>query len=100
MPYNYDVLPRAQRHLEESIEYYQLHSDTAASNFIKNFKNALATICNDSLTTRQSYRGFFHYYLNKFPFTIIYSINEFKNLVTIRAIYHQKRNPKGKYRKL
>jgi len=72
----------------------------AADNFIKSADITLKLICDNPTRWRNTYKNFHELSLRKFPFTIIYEI-EFQNeLVIVSAIYHDKRSPRKKYRKI
>jgi plasmid stabilization system protein ParE len=38
--------------------------------------------------------------LKKYPYSIVFLVDEEQKLVVISSIFHQKRNPKTKYKKL
>lgn len=49
---------------------------------------------------RIKFKNYHEIRLRKYPFTIIYFIEEDEQLIIISAIYYNKRNPKKKYRRL
>lgn len=87
--FNYDR--RAERELEQAIDYYQERSQRAASNFLKDYENSLNHILNfpegapikEKLVRARS--------LLHFPFTIHYMFHD--NIVHIVAVAHQSRHP-------
>ncbi|MBD0367999.1 MAG: type II toxin-antitoxin system RelE/ParE family toxin [Flavisolibacter sp.] len=48
---------------------------------------------------KKSYKQFHEVDLKKFPYSILYLINEKEKQVVISSIYHHRRNPEKKYRK-
>lgn len=48
---------------------------------------------------KKSYKQFHEVVLKKFPYSILYLINEKEKQVVISSIYHHRRNPEKKYRK-
>ena len=49
---------------------------------------------------RKTYKEFREIQLEKYPFNIIYLVNEAKVEVIISSLYHHQRNPKRKYKNL
>jgi plasmid stabilization system protein ParE len=100
MIYKYILHEHAQKDYEGSIKWYLKRSSQAADNFIKAVDNTLKLICEDPTRWRNTYKNFHELGLRKFPFTIIYEIDLQNELVIVSAIYHHKRNPRKKYRRI
>ncbi len=98
MPYQYKFHPAAQEEYESSVSWYLSRSSTAASNFVISVDGGLLNICNDPKKYRNEYKNYYEFILYKYPYTVIYTIEEHQNLIIIIAIYHQKRQPHNKYR--
>lgn len=98
MPYTLIFHPAAQKEYTDSIEWYLERSIKAASNFIKSIDKSFASLREDPKRNRNVYKHYFQYILLKYPFTIIYTVEEEQQVVVIIAIYHQKRTPENKYR--
>lgn len=87
--FNYDS--RAERELEQAIDYYQERSRLAASNFLRDYENSLNCILRypegapikDKMVRARS--------LSHFPFTIHYIYHD--NIVYIVGLAHQSRHP-------
>lgn len=99
MSYDYILLENAQKDYEDSLVWYDERSSQAADNFIVEIHKTITLICEHPARWRNRYKDFYELTLKQFPFTIVYKINDQKELIVISAIYHHKRNPKGKYRK-
>ena len=99
MNYSYQLHERAQQDYEEALQWYVQRSQRAAENFVVAVDNALALICEHPARWRNQYKHYYELGLKKYPYTVIYSIEEDKQLIVVSAIYHHKRNPKKKYRK-
>ncbi len=99
MSYAYILHKHAQQDYEQSLEWYMERSVEAAEKFVIAIDNALQLICDNPTRWRNKYKNFHEISLKKYPFTIIYTIDEDKSLVVVSSIYHHKRNPQGKYRK-
>ena len=100
MSYRYIFHEHAQQDYEQSLEWYTKRSVDAAEKFVVGIDNALELICGNPKRWRNKYKNFHEIRLKKYPFTIIYAIEIDKDLVVIFSVYHHKRNPKGKYRKI
>lgn len=88
---------KALEEYEKSVEWYGQRSTRAAENFIVAVKEKLEIIKNHPTRNKKKYKNYYEASLKKYPFTIVYIIEE--STIVIIAIYHHKRNPKKKYRK-
>ena len=100
MSYNYILHAHAQQYYEQSLKWYMERSIVASERFVVAINNALQLICDNPTRWRKKYKNFHEISLKKYPFTIIYTIEEDKAIVVVSSIYHHKRNHKGKYRKI
>lgn len=71
----------------------------AAANFVKEMDKAIAIICSQPDRFHTTYKSFRETPLKKYPFYIIYTIEEQKNVVLIFSVYHFKKKPARKYRR-
>lgn len=99
MGYQHYFEPRALKEYVAAIKWYKKRSDKAAANFVKEMDDAISIICTDPFRFRISYKLFREISLKKYPFYIIYSIEETKKQVLIFSVFHHKRNPVIKFRK-
>lgn len=97
--YNYIVHPIAQQEYETSIEWYAIRSEQTTRNFILNVEKTIAAICLNPHQFRNEYKIFYELGVKKYPFSIIYSIDDSDKIVMITSIFHHKRNPQKKYKK-
>ena len=98
MAYKYKLHPEAQEKYESSVSWYLKRSLKAASNFVKVVDKGFVKICNDPKRFRNEYKHYYEFTIHRYPFTIVYTIEESRQLIMIVAIYHQKREPANKYR--
>ena len=82
---------------EKSILWYLLRSPQAAENFARELHNKLKIVRNNPRLFNRRYKHFYEVNLYKYPFTVVYVIEESLQRIYIVSIYHQKRNPKRKY---
>jgi len=100
MSFQYILHKAAQQDYEEAVQWYMERSEQAASGFVSVIDSALQLVCNFPDRWRNEYKHFYELGVKKYPYTIIYSIEKAKQLIIVSAIYHHKRNPKKKYRKI
>jgi len=84
---------------EQAVYWYREHSVSAMNNFIKAVDGKIKDICTAPTLYRNTYRKYRETQLSKFPYSIVYLVDEQTRIVTITSIYHHKRNPKRKYKK-
>lgn len=89
---------RAYKEYIETISWYKERSLQASENFVTIVGNILISIAEFPYSYRNNYKHFYEIKTKRFPFTIIYFIDENKKLIVITTIFHQKRNPLRKYR--
>jgi plasmid stabilization system protein ParE len=99
MKYKYRFDPIAANEYEAAYSWYIERSQKAADKFITTVEEAIDTICSDPHRYRKSYKDLREVILKKYPFYLIYSIDEKKKIILIVSVYHQKRNPDKKYLK-
>ena len=99
MNYTTTFRKRAAKEYLEAIAWYKERSLTAAEKFVKAVNETLAKIESEPNYFRKSYNQFHEAKTRKFPYSIIYFIDEEKNRAVITSIFHQKRNPYYKFGK-
>lgn len=97
MSYKYFFHEAAQKDYEDAVRWYWGKSDKVAKEFITAIDNTLELIYNNPTRWRNEYKFYFELSLKRFPYTIIYSIDNEQKLINVLAVFHQKRNPIEKY---
>ena len=97
MTYSYKFNEAAQIEYEGALEWYLERGQKAAEGFVNSIDAALLKICTYPLRYRNTYKHFYEIGLKKYPFILIYSIEEPDNVIIVWKIFHHKRNPKRKY---
>ena len=93
MSYLIAYQPRAIAEYEASALWYKERSILAAEN-LESAVNKKISILRTHLTRyRKTYKEFREIRLDKYPFNIIYLVEEVKMKVIISSLYHHKRNP-------
>jgi toxin ParE1/3/4 len=92
MAYKIIVSPRAQKEIENAIDYYTLYSTNAPQSFINLLKDTYITLeTNPFFSVR--YKNIRALKINKFPYSLYFVINETQNTVRVLSCFHNKRNP-------
>lgn len=92
MAYKIIVSPRAQKEIENAVDYYALYSVDAPINFIASLKDAYNTLETNPLF-RVRYKNVRALKIKKFPHSLYFVINENKNTVRILSCFHNKIKP-------
>jgi plasmid stabilization system protein ParE len=92
MVYKMSVSPRAQKEIENAIDYYALYSVDAPVNFIASLKEAYLTLETNPFF-RVRYKNIRALKIKQFPHSLHFIINEDKNTVRVLSCFHNKRNP-------
>ena len=98
MIYAYIFEPNAAKEYEETLIWYEERSILAADNFIIAVQEGIKQACSDPFRYRNLYSNLREITLRKYPFNLIYYVNESKMEIVIVSVFHHKRNPKNKYR--
>lgn len=94
MEYSVIVSKRAQKEIENAVEYYQKDSETTPLVFIKKLENSSKFIAKSPFTQRVRYKNVRARKIKKFPYNIYFVINENNQQARVLACFYQKRNPK------
>ena len=98
MSYQYIYTPLALVEYKDAIQWYYERSVRASENFVLATSAKIESICLTPLRFRNTYKQFREASLKKYPYCIVYFIDEPKKMIVITAVYHQKRNPAKKFR--
>ena len=98
MIYSYELLLAAEQEYKDSLIWYRKRSRVAAENFAAIIQNGISKICADPVRFKVPYKDYHELTLTKYPFCIVYKIDDKRHMVIIIAIYHQHRNPQNRYR--
>lgn len=97
--YQFIFSPTALIEYKDSVVWYKERSLKAAENFVQQVKDKIDKICHSPFRYPKIYKDFRETPLRKYPYTLIYFLNEDKKLVVATSVFHHKRNPRKKYLK-
>lgn len=92
MAYKITVSLRAQREIENAIDYYALYSADAPGLYIAALTEAYVTL-EISPFFRIRYKNVRSLKIRNFPYSLYFIIDEDKNTVRVLSCFHNKRNP-------
>lgn len=91
MTYRLIFHPKFAVELEDAIDWYKKISDKVSKNFKNETKVAIATIQKNPFAFQKIEQGFRLFYLKKFPYSIVFSVEE--NEILVYSFFHTSRNP-------
>jgi len=97
MAYVYILLPEAENDYQDSILWYLERSVSAADNFINQIENTLDILSENPFLGKCTFRNIYELKVKRFPFNVVYLIEEANNKIVIVSIFHDKRNPERKF---
>lgn len=97
MDYKIIVSKRAQKEIEDSIEFYVKESSFAPVIFLEKLKSTYDLLKQNPIQ-RIRYKNVMSIGLEKFPFDLYFVTSEKKKEIKILSCFHQKRNPKKRPR--
>ncbi len=99
MSYRYILHEKAQEDYESAIVWYQQGGQSTAERFIAAIDRAFLLICAHPTRWRKAGKRYRILSLHKYPYTIIYSIDDSNQSIVISAVHNDSKSPKSKYRK-
>jgi toxin ParE1/3/4 len=92
MAYKITVSPRAQKEIENAIEYYALYSADAPRKFVLALKETY-TALELSPLFRIRYKNIRALKIKGFPYSVFFVVNETQRTLRVLSCFHNKRNP-------
>ena len=93
MAYKIIVSDRAQKEIENAIDYYSLYSVDAPQTFITILENSYNTLATSPFF-KIRYKNIRAMKIKKFPYSLYFIIQETNKTVRILSCFHHKLNPK------
>jgi plasmid stabilization system protein ParE len=97
---NYTILylQKAAKEYERAIAWYNDISPEVADRFINAVRARIDILQNDPHRYRNTHKQFHEIALKKFPYLLVYVIEENEKQVLISSVHHHKQNPKRKFK--
>jgi plasmid stabilization system protein ParE len=99
MAYKYTIDVIAADEYEEAFSWYEKKSPIAADNLIIAVQDAIVAACSDPYRYRNTHKNLRELTLKKYPYNLVYHIDDANKTIVITSLYHHKRYPEGKYDK-
>ncbi len=88
---------RAVHEFKKGFLWYAKHSNVAADNFRHEMKAAQEQLEQRPKSFAKKSKLLREIHLKKYPFTIVFRVNDDRKEVLITSVFHQSRNPKKKF---
>lgn len=98
MSFLIELTDEAREDISLAVQWYNLQKGNLGILFITYLNNAFIRIKNIPTANKKVYRQVRQAALQKFPYVILYK--PAGNLIIIYAVFHTKRNPKAKIRRI
>jgi len=99
MSYTHHLHPFAHFDIIEAYEWYELNKKGLGEDFINTIHNTIKQITTHPHTFSSKLNpNYREAVVKKFPFVIVYKVNDIKKDVFIASIHHAKKHPRLKYR--
>ncbi len=85
------IAPAAELDISGGFQWYKEKSLTAADGFRQEVIDAIEYVGREPLRQTQHNRGDRRWLLNRYPYTVVYTVDDYK--VTIIAVAHNRRAP-------
>ena len=92
MAYKIFVSPRAQKEIENALDYYALYSADTPRKFIGALKETYAALELSPLF-RIRYKNIRALKIKYFPYSLFFVVNDARKTVRVLSCFHNKRNP-------
>jgi len=100
MAYPFIINEEAIKELTEAFLWYEEQQSGLGKEFRTEVHNKLDKVCHNPLHYKISYKNFHEALIERFPFLIVYFIDEKNKLIIVTAIFHTSRNPRNKYKRI
>ena len=99
MNYSLKLREEAAAEFNDAYVWYEEQQENLGEQFRVTIQNKLKLIRKDPHHYKTAYKKFHQALTDKFPFLIIYTINEKNKQILVTAIFHTSRNPKNKFKR-
>lgn len=97
MAYSFVLRDIALEEFSEAFIWYEQQQNGLGKIFRRKIFDKLKKVCNNPLHYKKTHKQFHEALVDKFPFLIVYSIDEEAHLIIVFAIFHTSRNPRKKF---
>ncbi|HEY5369711.1 MAG TPA: type II toxin-antitoxin system RelE/ParE family toxin [Hanamia sp.] len=98
MAYTTSFRKRAAKEYLNALKWYKERSLQAAKNFVLAVSETLNKIEEQPDRFRIIHKSYHEVKIKKYPFRIVYFIDEKNKIIVVATLFHQKRNPERKFK--
>ncbi len=99
MAYSFIINEEAIDELKEAFLWYEEQQSGLGKEFRTEVYNKLSKVCNNPFHYKIPSKKFHEALIKRFPFLIVYFVDEKNELIIVTAIFHTSRNPKSKFKR-
>jgi len=99
MAYSFIINDEAIKELTEAFLWYEKQQSGLGKEFRTEVYIKLDKVCNNPFDYKIPNKKFHEALVERFPFLIVYFVDEKNNLIIVTAIFHTGRNPKYKFKR-
>ncbi|MEP7170157.1 MAG: type II toxin-antitoxin system RelE/ParE family toxin [Bacteroidota bacterium] len=99
MNYRLVLREKALTEIEEGYNWYETQQTGLGEKFLDAILSYAKVILKNPGSFKTTYKNFKEIPIKKFPYLIVYFIDERKNMIVIISVFHTSRNPQRKFRK-
>ena len=100
MAFPYRLHEAAHSEFIDAFEWYEVRREGLGHRFMENVENRFRQISLHPEYYGKHHKNYRQVKVEEFPYMIVYEFFPRKKVVHITAIYHSKRKPKGRYRRI
>ena len=93
MTFKIAISPRAQREIENAIDFYKMYSLNAPGYFISSLNDSYTMLANNPFFAVR-YKNVRAIKVRRFPYALFFTIDESENRVRVLSCFHTKQDPK------
>ena len=88
MKYGFAISDRALGEMFQAFEWYEEQSVGLGDRFMVELEKNFETIFNTPQSFKRSYKLFRQIPFKKFPYLIVYFIDDFKKIIVVTSVFH------------
>lgn len=92
MTYQLIISEETELDIEDAFEWYRTRNPRLGSEFVRAIDAAISRIGNNPFAYSKIQRQAHRILLHRFPYSLLYTINEEENLISVIGCFHSKRD--------
>lgn len=96
--YQLTLRDHAVLELNEAYNWYEERQTGLGEDFLRSVEEKLKKISSNPQHYKKTYKNYREALADRFPFLIVYVVNDAVKEIIVMAVFHTSRNPKTKYK--